>query len=107
MVETPQEGIGVGITETFTFELTGTDLSNLIIQDFLDESSIGNATDKSPTFFIARFRGFNDGGSNKIPATSPIPEPTTLLLLSIGIAGLAGVGARRCLMYKKEENIEE
>ena len=59
------------------------------------------------TFFIARFRGFNDGGSNKITAIPHIPEPTTLLLLSIGIAGLAGVGARRCLMYKKEENIEE
>lgn len=79
----------------------------MIIQDFLDESSIGNAMDKSQTFFIDRFRGFNDGGSNKIPATSPIPEPTTLLILSIGIAGLAGVGARRCLMDKKKENIEE
>jgi hypothetical protein len=66
---------------------------NMIIQDYLDELSIGSATGKLPTFFIARFRGFNDGGSNKTPATSPIPEPAILLLLSIGIAGIAGVGA--------------
>ena len=80
----------------------------MIIQYFLDELSIGNATGKLPTFFYFRFRGFNDdGSSDKTLATSPIPEPTTLLLLSIGIAGLAGVGARRCLMEKKEENTEE
>ena len=99
----PQEGIGVGIEETFTFSLTVTALSNLNIQDFLGELSIGNATGKQPAFFIARFRGFNDGGSNKVlgEANRPIPEPKTIALIGIGLAGLAGVGARR--KWKKKE----
>ena len=93
VVETLKKELALALLRLlpFTFELTGTDLSNLIIQDFLDELSIRSATDKLPTFFIARFRGLIDGGSNKTPATSLIPEPVTLLLLSIGIAGLAGV----------------
>jgi len=93
----PQKGIGVGIEETFTFSLTVTALSNLNIQNFLGELSIGNATSKQPAFFIARFRGFNDGGSNKTlgEANHPIPEPTTIALLGIGLVGLAGAEVRR------------
>jgi hypothetical protein len=97
----PQKGIGVNITEFFTFEFTGTGLSAWSTQDFLEELSAGNATDKSPTFFIARFRGFNDGGSNKTPA-SPAPEPATIVLLGIGLAGLAGTAIRRRLKKTKQ-----
>ncbi len=97
----PQKGIGVNITEFFTFELTGTGLSEWNTQNFLEELSIGNATDKSPTFFIARFRGFNDGGSDKTPAAS-VPEPATIALLGIGFTGLAGTAIRRRLKKTKQ-----
>lgn len=104
----PQKGIGVGDTETFTFSLTGTGtaFSNLNIQDFLGELSIGNSTDKQPGFFIARFRGFNDGGSNKtlgdIPST--VPEPATIALVGIGLAGLACGAVRRRIKRLNSSN---
>ena len=97
----PQKGIGVNMTEFFTFAFTGTGLSGWSTQDFLEELSAGSATDKSPTFFVARFRGFDDGGSNKTPA-SPVPEPATIVLLGIGLAGLAGTAIRRRLKKTKQ-----
>ena len=44
-------------------------------------------------FFLARFRGFEDGGSDKVGAVpdgvTVIPEPNTMFL-ALSAAGLAG-----------------
>ncbi len=82
----PTGGISVGSTETFTFNLTGTDLNLLTTQHFIDEFSTGG--DSKAYWFGARFRGFEDDGSDKVPGSTNIPEPSTLLLLGTGIAGL-------------------
>ncbi len=68
----PQKGIGVGIEETFTFSLTVTALSNLNIQDFLGELSIGNATGKQPAFFL-----LGSGDLMMVVVTKPLEKPIT------------------------------
>jgi len=83
----PANGIGVGDTETFTFSLTGSSLDTLSALSFKNALSENVPPDKNPQFFLARFRGFDDGGSDKVPAVL-VPEPS-----SIALAGLGGLGA--------------
>jgi hypothetical protein len=41
-------------------------------------------------------QGFSGGGSESfINRPNPVPEPTTMLLLGLGLIGLAGVGRRK------------
>ncbi len=79
----PMDGIGVGDTGVFTFDLTADDAEVLSAINFLDGAYDYN--------FVVRFRGFLDGNSDKTPGM--IPAPASLALL--GIAGLASTRRRR------------
>ncbi len=86
----PRSGIGVGETVTFTFTVAGSDLFWLQEQSYLETNLFG--TDE---FFAARFRGFADGGSDKVLAkATATPEPSTFALLGIGI-GFVFIGINR------------
>lgn len=76
----PNFGIGGGETGVFNFLINASDASSLTAASFL-----GGPFDFN---FIVRFRGFDGGGSDKVPAI--IPGPAALALL-----GLAGVRSRR------------
>jgi hypothetical protein len=80
----PKNGIAVGGTGIFTFSLIGT----LTEQEFLNQAD---------DWFCVRFRGFNDGGSDKVPinTNTPVPEPATMLLLGTGLTGVAFFGRKK------------
>jgi len=96
----PQPGIEVGQTGTFTFTVTGTNLQNLSA-----ESILGTPSQGGTAAFIVRFRGFCDGSSDKIvigaktPPSGggyPIPAPPAVVLAGLGIAScLLGPAFRR------------
>ena len=49
---------------------------------------------QGPQFFVARFRGLIDGGSDKVPAMA-VPEPGTWAFLLAGLVTMIGIGVRR------------
>lgn len=86
----PAPGIAVGATETFTFDVVASDASTLDTMDFLSGSSEFD--------FVVRFRGFEDGGSDKVPATTtiiPLPAPFVLAAIGLPVAGWMSWRARR------------
>ncbi len=99
----PNHGIPAGGSASFTFALTGSGLDGLTEQSFFDEfSSPPGDEDFRKAFFVARFRGFEDGGSDKVPGEpgggggtiSLTPEPSTFVLAAASLAGLLGYGWR-------------
>jgi len=81
----PSPGLAFGQTGTFQFNVVASDASVLSASSFITGP---NAFD-----FIVRFRGFQNGGSDKVPAIVVVPGPGALALL--GLAGLVGGGRRR------------
>lgn len=76
----PSRGLAVGATGTFVFNVTASNAASLTASSFL----IGG-----DDAFVVRFRGFANGGSDKVPGTL-VPTPGSAALL-----GLAGVVAAR------------
>jgi hypothetical protein len=105
----PNKGLGVGMTGTFTFTLTGDGLDALTARSFLPAGSVPPGAGEGPMPFVARFRGFADGGSDKVPgdkvpepplrpAEVDMPEPATLGMAGAGLLTLLGWG---CLRRKR------
>jgi len=71
----PNNGLAIGATGLFTFAIVASDASLLSASSFI----LG----PTPPNFVVRFRGFNNGGSDKVPAEI-VPAPATLALLGLG-----------------------
>lgn len=103
----PNPGIGVGQTGNFTFSFTGAGLDTWTTSDFLSAFNSGGSPGYDPAFFLVRFRGFADGGSDKVPGVfvpdprddddvvEHAPEPSSLLLWSLAGAALVFQARRR------------
>lgn len=74
----PQGGIAIGQTDSFTFAITASDAGSLSASSFINGP---NDFD-----FVSRFRGLDNGGSDKVP----VPGPTGAAVLAF-----AGVFAGR------------
>lgn len=80
----PNPGILIGQTGVFTFQVAATDAAGLSAIDFVDGTA-------APIDFVVRFRGFDNGGSDKVPGITPAPATAGLL----GVAGLVATRRRR------------
>lgn len=84
----PVNGVFVGNSKSFTFTVCGDEalLTSITIEEMFDDAADGNIYG-----FAARFRGFDDDGSDKVPANLPAPGALALVALH----GLAARARRR------------
>lgn len=78
----PNGGIAVGDSAMFTFDVTASDAGSLSALSFINGP---NDFD-----FVVRFRGLNNGGSDKVP----VPAPSGAAALGLG--ALMAARRRRC-----------
>lgn len=90
----PNSGIAVGDSRTFTFNVTGSDAGSLQAADFFNELSTPKNQNGQFANFIVRFKGFENNGSDKVPGTegTPIPLPAAIWP---GVALLGGMVMKR------------
>jgi len=91
----PTGGIAVGDTGSFMFRIESADAGALTASSFLD----GGPYDFD---FLVRFRGFDDGGSDKVPAVM-IPLPAPIALGAVGLVA-AMIGAARYRRSSKAQS---
>lgn len=99
----PSLGLAFGATGTFTFTFTGTGLDLLTNSSFFSELSVPPGAGEGVQAFVARFRGFEPEGSDKVPGElgeggldpAGVPEPSTLLLAALGIGCVGGRWVQR------------
>jgi hypothetical protein len=91
----PARGFGVGATESFVFNFTGTGLNNLNENSFINTLSGGTGAGQGDQSFAVRFRGFLNGGSDKVPGMRQGPEPASLVLFGFTFAGAGAYGLIR------------
>lgn len=87
----PDQGIAVGHSDDFIFQLTGNGLNALTTNDFFTAYSVPPGNGEGVQSLVARFRGFKNGGSDKVPGIDPpiaTPEPATLPISGMGLAVL-------------------
>lgn len=68
----PSQGLAIGATGDFGFRVTASDASALTASSFINGPYRFD--------FVVRFRGLNDGGSDKVP----VPAPGAAALLALG-----------------------
>jgi hypothetical protein len=77
----PNPGIPIGASGIFTFDVAASDARTLSANDFI---AAGEGIHGRSSFGLAvRFRGFNNGGSDKVPGGA-VPAPGTLALIGLG-----------------------
>ncbi|MFM1830161.1 MAG: hypothetical protein RLZZ558_501 [Planctomycetota bacterium] len=81
----PNGGVGVGQTGNWLFQITGAMTSMLTSSMF-----VGGNSNTDPYAFIVRFRGLENGGSDKVPGEH-VPSPAALSLVALA----AGATTRR------------
>jgi hypothetical protein len=112
----PSLGVGVGDSVLFTFTFTGTELDKLTAKSFFDTLSSSASAGQGPRAFVARFRGFDKGGSDKVPGDPgaivdpppggikivSAPEPASLTLAGIALICLT---TRRFCRSRREKRL--